>query len=94
MKKFLMTLAATTMAVSPVLTASAQAAPHRQQVVHTTVKHDNRGHRVVKQTRVVKKNDYRHWAKGQRFDRRYASNYRVINNPRSHRLYNAPRGYY
>ena len=30
---------------------------------------------------------------GQRFDHRYAGNYRVINNPRSYRLHDAPRGY-
>ncbi|WP_430426953.1 RcnB family protein [Parasphingorhabdus sp.] len=33
------------------------------------------------------------WGKGQRFDRRYATNFRVINNPRDYRLAHAPRGY-
>ena len=116
MKKFLMALAVTTMAVSPMVTAQASAASHR--TVEKSVKHHN-GKRVVKKTvtkrngqRVVTKtttrnnvqrNRYngqrysavkqRHWAKGQRFDRRYASNYRVINNPRAYRLSHAPRGY-
>jgi Ni/Co efflux regulator RcnB len=31
--------------------------------------------------------------RGQRFDSRYARNYRVIQNPRAYRLHNAPRGY-
>jgi Ni/Co efflux regulator RcnB len=35
----------------------------------------------------------RKWARGQRFDSRYARNYRVIDNPRALRLQNAPRGY-
>lgn len=34
------------------------------------------------------------WKKGQKFDRRYASNYREIGNPRSYHLNNAPRGYH
>jgi Ni/Co efflux regulator RcnB len=33
------------------------------------------------------------WAKGQRFDRRQAANYRVINNYRGYRLNAPPRGY-
>lgn len=122
MKKFLMALAVTIMAVSPMVTAQASAAQHR--VVEKKISHNN-GKRVVKKTvtqrngqRVVKKtttkNDrrdryssqrdrynghrysaaqQRHWAKGQWFDRRYATNYRVINNPRAYRLSNAPRGY-
>ena len=37
----------------------------------------------------------RHWKRGQRFDHRYATNYRVVSNYRSyHRLYTPPRGYH
>ena len=116
MKKILMALAATTMAVSPMVTAQAAAASHR--TVEKSVKNNN-GKRVVQKTvtqrngqRVVTKTttrnnvqrdryngqrysavQQRHWAKGQRFDRRYATNYRVISNPRAYRLSNAPRGY-
>ena len=116
MKKILMALAATTMAVSPMVTAQAAAASHR--TVEKSVKNNN-GKRVVQKTvtqrngqRVVTKTttrnnvqrdryngqrysavQQRHWAKGQRFDRRYATNYRVIDNPRAYRLSSAPRGY-
>lgn len=116
MKKFLMALAVTSMAVSPMVTAQAAAASHR--TVEKSVKNNN-GMRVVQKTvtqrngqRVVTKTttrnnvqrdryngqrysavQQRHWAKGQRFDRRYATNYRVIENPRAYRLSNAPRGY-
>lgn len=116
MKKFLMALAVTTMAVSPMVTAQAAAASHR--TVEKSVKNHN-GKRVVKKTvtqrngqravtRTTTRNNVqrdryngqrysavqqRHWAKGQRFDRRHASHYRVIDNPRAYRLSNAPRGY-
>jgi Ni/Co efflux regulator RcnB len=36
--------------------------------------------------------EYRRWSKGQRFDSRYAQNYRVID-ARAYRLHDAPRGY-
>lgn len=100
MKKFLMALAATTMVATPMIAAQAQAAPYQQQhrVVKQTVERSHNGRVVVKQKTVVRKNDRNRynnhrWAKGQRFDRRYASNYRVINNPRAYRLNSAPRGY-
>ncbi len=35
----------------------------------------------------------RSWSQGQRFDSRYATNYRVIDNPYAYRLREAPRGY-
>lgn len=112
MKKFLMALAVTTMAVSPMVTAQAAAAVHKtdQRSNYKTVKKtvtNKRGDRVAtrtvtvqkrapdryNQTRHAENRTYRNWAKGQRFDRRYATNYRVIDNPRAYRLSNAPRGY-
>ncbi|WP_339692519.1 RcnB family protein [uncultured Parasphingorhabdus sp.] len=112
MKKFLMALAVTTMAVSPVITAQAQAAPHQtsKKVTQKTVKKttsNKQGKRVVtktvtrqkaaparyNRTSVAVKQNHRNWSKGQKFDRRYATNYRVIDNPRAYRLSNAPRGY-
>lgn len=35
----------------------------------------------------------RGWQTGQRFDRGYATNYRIIDNPGDYRLREAPRGY-
>lgn len=101
MKKFLMALAATTMVASPMVAAEAQAAPRHE--VNRVVKQGPHGRTVVKQRTVVR-NDYRtgyrnggytnhRWAKGQRFDRRYATNYRVVNNYRDYRLSAPPRGY-
>jgi Ni/Co efflux regulator RcnB len=91
-KKLLMSLAATTMVAAPLVTAQAQAAPHRE--VTRVVKHGPHGRTVVKQKTAWRVNDHRRWAKGQRFDRRYASNYRVINDYRSYRLSAPPRGYH
>ncbi|MDX3909398.1 MAG: RcnB family protein [Sphingobium sp.] len=104
MKKFLMALAATTMIASPLVTAQAQAAPHRDRFEQTTVKHKANGRTVIRQRQVIRQNDNRNygynagyndrrWAKGQRFDRRQANNYRVIGDYRSYRLNTPPRGY-
>lgn len=103
MKKFLMAMAVTTMAVSPMVTAQAQAAPHKTVEKRVTQKN---GKRVVTKTTTTRstrqyRNDNRRyasvsqkkWTKGQRFDRRYATSYRVIDNPRAYRLSSAPRGY-
>ena len=113
MKKFLMAMAVTTMAVSPMVTAQAQAAPHqssKKTTTHKTVQKtvlNKQGKRTVtktvtqrkaaparySKTSVAVKQNHRNWSKGQKFDRRYATNYRVIDNPRAYRLSNAPRGY-
>lgn len=96
-KKMLMSLAATTMVASPMVASQAQAAPHRETV--RVVQQGPHGRTVVKQKTVVRNDNrgYRNghrWAKGQRFDRRYATNYRVINNYRDYRLAPPPRGYH
>lgn len=94
-KKFLMALTATTMIASPMVASQAQAAPQRE--VHQTVKQGPHG-RTVTRTTVIRKDDrrdnHRRWAKGQRFDRRYATSYRVIDNYRGYRLRTPPRGYH
>ena len=95
-KKLLMALTATTMVASPMVAAEAQAAPQRE--VHRVVEQGPHG-RTVTKTTVIRKDDrrgynHRRWVKGQRFDRRYATNYRVIDNYRSYRLRTPPRGYH
>lgn len=104
-KKILMALATTTLVASPIISSQAQAQgygqQHRQEQTRTVVKQKPNGRTVVKQKTVVRKdvrnNRYaasnHRWAKGQRFDRRQASNYRVINNYRGYRLNAPPRGY-
>lgn len=94
-RKIIMALTATTLVASPLVSAQAQAAPdrHRIEQTRTVVKHKPNGRTVVKKQTVVRKDNHRRWAKGQRFDRRYATNYRVINNYRDYRLSAPPRGY-
>lgn len=92
MKKLLMALAATTIAATPVISAQAQAAPRHETT--TIVKQGPHGRTVVRQKTVVRQNNHYRWAKGQRFDRRHASNYRVIDNYRGYRLPAPPRGYH
>jgi len=91
-RNMLMGIAAFTMAASPLLAAQAEAAPHRE--VTRVVKQGSHGRTVYKQKTLVRKNDHRRWAKGQRFDRRHARDYRVINDYRSYRLSAPPRGYH
>lgn len=99
-KKILMALATTTLVASPIVTAQAQAqshvAQHRQVETRKVIKQKPNGRTVVKKQTIVRKNAPRYnshrWAKGQRFDRRQASNYRVISNYRDYRLSAPPRG--
>lgn len=91
MKKFLIAALAASLVGTP-----AMAQPLRGDAVRTTVVQNGRG-QVVKKVTVKRDRadlrQQRRWAKGQRFDRRYATNYRVIQSPRAYRLQNAPRGY-
>lgn len=84
MKKIFLAAVATAMVAGPLAIAPASAAPQR---------HD-RGYNASQRAAPA---PARHrWAKGQRFDRRYAQNYRDIPNwqqYRGRRLYAPPRGY-
>ena len=93
MKKFLIAAVAASLVGTP-----AVAQPFRGDQVRTKVVQNQRGQLVQKVT--VRQGDrrdirqqQRRWAKGQRFDRNQAVNYRVIQSPRAYRLQNAPRGY-
>jgi Ni/Co efflux regulator RcnB len=65
----------------------AEAAPQQRTV--TTIKERPNGRTVVK-TRTTTRN----WRAGQRFDRRHATNYRVVRDYRTYRLAPPPRGAY
>src|SRR5690242_17248921 len=102
MKKFLLSAAAATMVAAPMLAAVPAQAAQRHQT--TVIKHKANGRTVIKQRKVVNtrpvyrttyRTQHRNWSRGQRFDYRYAPNYRVVTNYRSyHRLYTPPRGYH
>jgi Ni/Co efflux regulator RcnB len=93
MKKFVLAAVAASMIASPVLMAApAAAAPQRHST--TVVKHKPNGKVVVKR-KVVKPApvQYRDWKRGQRFDSRYARNYRQIDYRHYRGLKAPPRGY-
>jgi Ni/Co efflux regulator RcnB len=91
MKKLILAAVAASMVSVP-----AMAAPQHRST--TVVRH------APGKTVVVKRNtyrapaaQYRNWRKGQRFDYRYARNYRAVNNWQQYRgrhLYAPPRGYH
>ena len=97
MKKFVLGAVAARLTASPVLVpAPAAAAPQRHTT--TVVKHKPNGKVVVKR-KVVKQNyrparvEYRNWKRGQRFDSRYARNYRQVDYRQYRGLRAPPRGY-
>ena len=96
MKKLIIAAIAATVMASPLAIASAEAAPQRS--VTKEVYRGPNGRRVTTRTvRNAPQDNYRRWAKGQRFDRRYAQNYREVPNwqqYRGRRLYAPPRGYH
>ncbi|VVT11273.1 Regulator RcnB of Ni and Co efflux [Sphingomonas sp. EC-HK361] len=95
MKKLILSAVAAAVIASPMAAAPAMAAPQRHE---TIVRHQPGRTVVVKKTvrKAPARVTYRHWAKGQRFDRRYAQNYREIDyrQYRDRRLYAPPRGYH
>jgi Ni/Co efflux regulator RcnB len=93
-KKLIQAGIAATLVATPMIAASAEAQQRRETV--TTVKQRPNG-TVVRKTTVTRQTvnrNNRAWRKGQRFDRRYATNYRVIDyrQYRQRRLYAPGRG--
>lgn len=82
MKKFIIAALAASVMATPVLAAQNNGRDFRSRVEQSN------GHGF--QQRQMQN---RNWRKGERFNRREARNYRVINNYRQYRLRAAPRGY-
>lgn len=82
MKKFVLAAVAASLVATPVLAAAPQ---HGRPPVQQKV--------VVKKKVVVTKPGYRNWRKGERFDSRYARNYRQIDYRHYRGLKAPPRGY-
>lgn len=93
MKTFIISAVAASLLATPILAAAPADAAQRRVQETTVVRHGP--HRtVVTKREVVRTPAHRNWRKGQRFDRRYASNYRVVSNYRHYRLHTPPRGYH
>ena len=93
-RKLIQATVATALIATPMVASVAEA-----QAQRTTTIHEKRNGTVVKKTTVKRapaRVTYRKWAKGQRFDRRYAPNYAVLDyrKYRARRLYAPPRGYH
>ncbi|WP_010186333.1 RcnB family protein [Sphingomonas sp. PAMC 26605] len=96
MKKFIIAALAASSILSP-LAATGASAQQRDERRTTVIRQQPNGRTVVTERRVVRPQQNRRWARGQRFDRRYASNYQEIGNwqqYRGRRLYAPPRGYH
>ena len=92
MKKLTLALAGASVALTGIAATPAMAADFGR--------HDRNRYEHVERNRVVVKNRFvqnrfqnHRWQRGERFDRRYATNYRVISNPYYYNLRPAPRGY-
>jgi Ni/Co efflux regulator RcnB len=96
MKKLILSAIAATLVASPLAIAAADAAPVQRERTVTTVKERPNGRTVVTQRTVVndRRGGPRNWRAGERFDRRYATNYRVVRDYRTYRLAAPPRGQY
>lgn len=84
MKKFLMAAVAATLVATPALAAPQNYGGQRHQPV-----------KVVKKTvyKPAPQATYRNWQRGQRFDSRYARNYRQVDYRQHRGLKAPPRGY-
>ena len=90
MNKFILSALTATLVASPLLAAAPASAQVRRET--TTVRQGPNGRTVVTKQTVVRPNQYRTWRTGQRFDRRYAQNYRVVTTYKNYRLSAPPRG--
>jgi Ni/Co efflux regulator RcnB len=95
-KKLIQTTIAASLAATPMIAASADAQQQQRRETVTTVKQRPNG-TIVRKTTVNRQSvnrTNRGWRKGQRFDRRQAANYRVIDyrQYRQRRLYAPGRG--
>jgi Ni/Co efflux regulator RcnB len=92
MKKLTLALAGASVALTGLAATPAAAADFGR---HDRNRYEQVRTRTVVQNRFVNNNRFQahRWQRGDRFDRRYATNYRVISNPYSYNLRPAPRGY-
>jgi Ni/Co efflux regulator RcnB len=93
MKKLILAAAGVTILIAA--PASAQTFGHRNDRgrVEQVQRQQFQNRDFARQRVQVSQVQNRRWNQGERFDSRYASNYRVIGNPSAYRLRQAPRGY-
>ncbi|MES2020429.1 MAG: RcnB family protein [Pseudomonadota bacterium] len=97
MKNLILAVLAATTVLSPLAASGASAQQRDERRSTTVVRQQPNGRTVVTKRTEVRPEPGRRWARGQRFDRRYATNYREISDWRQYRgrrLYAPPRGYH
>ena len=94
MKKIALALAGASLALTGLAATPAAAADFRHNDRGRYEQVQNRG--FVQNNRFVNQNRFQQhrWNRGDRFDRRYASNYMVVSNPYAYNLRPAPYGYH
>jgi Ni/Co efflux regulator RcnB len=92
MKKLMLALTGASVALTGLVATPASAANFDR---HDRNRYEQVRTRTVVNNRFVQNNRFQahRWNRGDRFDRRYATNYRVISNPYAYHLRAAPRGY-
>jgi Ni/Co efflux regulator RcnB len=91
MKKLTLALAGASVALTGIAATPASAADFGR---HDRGRYEQvQTRKVVKQRFVNNRFQNHRWQRGDRFDRRYAANYRVVSNPYYYNLRPAPRGY-
>ncbi|MCP3733035.1 RcnB family protein [Sphingomonas sp. MG17] len=96
MKKFVLAAVATTLVASPILAAApAAAAPQRYEMTQRSGYGDRYGDNRFERDRRYQptRSQYRNWKRGERFDSRYARNYRQVDYRQYRGLRAPPRGY-
>ncbi|TPG21741.1 hypothetical protein EAH87_04675 [Sphingomonas koreensis] len=93
MKKFLLSAVAATLVASPILAAAPASAAQRYSHQMARPTHVAQRTTYRAQPRVNYTQNYRQWNRGDRFDSRYASNYRTVSNYRDYQLQAPPSGY-
>lgn len=100
MKKFVLAAVAASLLATPAMAAPQRSdhGPHRTVERTTIVKKQvtrapQRQYQYQQQRSRQQYQNVRNWQRGERFDSRYARNYRQIDYRRSGRLYAPPRGY-
>jgi len=93
MKKFIIAALAASVLTTPLMAQPFDGHNDRNRMEQ---RHDDRGRndqRFDNRRGQDQRAEYRRWNRGERFDSRRATNYRVISSPRAYRLHDAPRGY-
>lgn len=93
-RKLVLSAVAASLAATPMIATAAEAQARRITVT-TVERHGTGDRRVERRTVVRQQQGYRSWHRGERFDRRYARNYRAVDyrQYRGRGLYAPPRGY-